>query len=74
MYINIATSRLLTPIYCTHTEIFLKEAGIILTEMNVTFEEFDEVLQYDPEDVSNELGINENWKSQNQITIDQRKK
>ena len=74
MYINIATSRLLTPIYCTHTEIFLKEAEIILTEVNITFEECDEILQYDSENALNELCINENWKSQNQVIIDQRKK
>ncbi len=33
------TSRFLTPIHCTHTEIFLKEAGIISAEVNVTFED-----------------------------------
>ena len=33
-----------------------------------------EELQYNPEDVSAELGINEDWEPQNQITIDQRKK
>ena len=43
-------------------------------EINVTFEEYDEVVQYDLEDVLNELGINENWESRNQVTIDQRKK
>ncbi len=41
-------------------EIFLKKAGIISTEVNVTFEEFDEVIQYDPEDALVELDINEN--------------
>jgi len=56
-------SRLLIPTHCTHTEIFLKKAGIISTEVNITFEEFDEILQYDPEDAPNELGINENWES-----------
>ncbi len=36
----------------------------------MTFEEHDEVLQYNPKDVSTELGINENQKLQNQVTID----
>ncbi len=59
MYINMVASRLLISTHCTYTKIFLKEAGIISTEVNVTFEEHEEVLQYDPEDVPNELGINE---------------
>ncbi len=74
MYINMAASRLLILTHCTHMKIFLKEAGIISMEINVTFEEYDEVVQYDLEDVLNELGINENWESRNQVTIDQRKK
>ncbi len=53
------TSRLLTPTHCTHIEIFLKEARIISTEGNVTFGKYDEILQYDPKDASNELDINE---------------
>jgi len=60
MYINMAASRLLTSTHCTHTEMFLKEVRIILTKVNVIFEEYEEVLQYDPEDVPNELEINEN--------------
>ena len=55
-------------------EMFLKKAGIISTEVNVIFEEYEEVLQYDPEDVPNELRINEDWKLRNQVTIDQRKR
>ena len=39
-------------------------------EINVTFEEYEEVLHYDPENVLNELEINEDWKSRNQVTID----
>ncbi len=70
MYINIATSRLLISIHCTHMEIFLKEAEIIFLKVNITFEEYDEVLQYDLKDASNELEINENWEFQNQVTID----
>ncbi len=62
MYINIAASRFLMPIHCTHTEIFLKKAKIISIEVNVTFEEYDEVMQYDPKDAPKELGINEDWK------------
>ncbi len=70
MYINMVTSKFLTLIYCTHMEIFLKKAEIISTEVNVTFEDYEEVLQYDPEDTSDELRINENWESQNQVMID----
>ncbi len=55
-------------------KLFLKEVEIILTKVNVTFEEYEEVLQYDFNDAPNELEINENWESQNQVTIDQRKK
>ncbi len=65
MYINMVTSRLLTSTHCTHTEVFLKEAGIISSEVNVTWEEYDKVLQYDSEDASNELRINENWEPWN---------
>jgi len=53
---------------------FLIEAGIISREINVTWDDKVKELQYDPEDVSAELGINENWESRNQVTIDQRKK
>ncbi len=74
MYINIVTSKLLTLIHYTHIEIFLKEVEIITTEINVTFEEYDEVFQYDLKDASNKLDINKDWKPRNQITIDQRKK
>ena len=42
-------------------KMFLKEARIILTEVNITFEKYEEVLQYNPEDMLNELGINEDW-------------
>ena len=74
MYINIAASRLLILTHCTHTEMFLMEAGIIAKEINVTFDDEVKELQYDPEDVSDDLGINEDWESRNQVTIDQRKK
>jgi len=62
MYINMATSRLLTPTYCIHTKVFLKEAGIISSEVNVTFDDMVEEMRYDPEDASDKLGINEDWK------------
>jgi len=62
MYINMVTSKLLTPTHCTHTEIFLIEAGIISTGVNIIFDDQMEELQYDPEDASDKLGINENWK------------
>ncbi len=62
MYINMMTNRLLTPTYYTHIEVFLKKAGIISTKVNVTFDKFEKVLQYNPEDALNELGINEDWK------------
>ena len=74
MYINMAASRLLTPTHCIHTEMFLMEAGIIARGINVTWDEQVEELQYDPEDAPAELGINEDWEPQNQVTIDQRKK
>ncbi len=70
MYINIATSRLLTLTHCSHIKIFLREAGIISIEVNVTFDNRVEEMQYDPEDALDELEINENWKPQNQVTID----
>ncbi len=56
------TSRLLTPMHCTHTEIFLMEAGIISSGINVTFDDKIKELKYDPEDAPDELGINEDWK------------
>ncbi len=62
MYINMAASKLLTLIHCTHTEIFLIEAEIISTRVNVTFDDKVEELQYDPDDASDELSINEDWK------------
>jgi len=74
MYINMMTSRLLTPTHCSHTKTFLKEAGIISSEVNVTFNDRVEEMQYDPEDAPDKLGINEDWEPRNQITIDQRKK
>src|SRR6266542_2825661 len=74
MYINMTVNKLLIPTHCTHTEMFLMEAGIISTDVNVTFNDKVEKIRYDPEDVSDELGINEDWESQNQVTIDQRKK
>jgi len=74
MYINMVASRLLIPIHCTYMEIFLKEAGIISTEMNVIFDKFDKVLRYDLKNASEQLGINEDWKPRNQVIIDQRKR
>ncbi len=53
------TSRLLISTHCTHTKMFLMEAEIILTGVNVTFDDKVKKMQYDPEDVPNELGINE---------------
>ena len=67
-------SKLLTPIHCMHTEMFLIEAGIIARGINVTWDDKMEELQYDPKDAPAELGINEDWEPQNQVTIDQRKK
>ncbi len=55
------TSKLLTLTHYTYTKIFLKEVGIISIEVNVTFKDYKEILQYDPEDVPNELEINEDW-------------
>jgi len=53
-------SKLLIQTHCIYIEIFLKEVGIIFTEVNVTFDEWEEVLQYDLENVLNELEINDN--------------
>ena len=55
------TSKLLIPTHCTNTEMFLKEAEIILTEMNVTFDDKVEEVQYDLKDAPDELDINEDW-------------
>ena len=70
MYINMTASKLLTPTHCTHMEMFLMKTGIISIGVNVTFDDKMKELQYDLEDASDELGINENWKPQNQVTID----
>src|SRR6266540_6488411 len=63
MYINIAASRLLTLTHCTHTEMFLMEAGIIVRGINVIFDDEVKELQYDSQDAPDELGINEDWES-----------
>ena len=55
-------------------KIFLLEAGIILIDVNVIFDNKVEEIRYDLEEAPDELGINEDWKSRNQVTIDQRKK
>jgi len=52
-------SRLLIPTHCTHMKVFLKEAGIISIEVNITFEDYEKVLQYDLKDTPNKLEINE---------------
>ena len=59
IYINMAVSNLLTPTHCTHTEMFLLKAGIISTDVNVTFDDKVEEIRYDPEEALNKLGINE---------------
>ncbi len=51
-------SKLLTSTHYTHIKIFLKEAGIISSEVMVTFNEHIEERSFDPEDAPNELGIN----------------
>ena len=48
IYINMMASRLLTPTHCTHTEMFLMEAGIIARGINITFDDEVEELRYDP--------------------------
>ena len=40
-------------------ETFLKKAEIIFMEINITFEKMDEILPYNPKNVSIELEINE---------------
>ena len=48
--------------------------GVGFDFTTVTFDDKVEEVQYDPKDVSDKLGINEDWEPQNQITIDQKKK
>ena len=60
-----AASRLLILMHCTYTKIFLKEAEIIFTEVNITFEEYDKVFQYDLKDAPDQLAVNEDWKPHN---------
>ena|SRR6266498_2518502 len=43
-------SKLLIPTYCIHTELFLKKVDIIISEVNITFEEYDKIFQYDSKD------------------------
>ena len=50
------------------------KAEIIARGINVTFDDKVEELQYDLENAPAELGINVDWESRNQVTIDQRKK
>ncbi len=70
MYINMVTSRLLTLTHCIYTEMFLIEAGIISLGVNITFDDKIEKIRYNLEDAPEELGINEDWESRNQVTID----
>ena len=59
IYINMTVSNLFTPTHCIHTEIFLLEAGIISTDVNVIFDDKVEEIRYDPKEASDELSINE---------------
>ncbi len=61
IYINMIVSKLLIPTYCIHTKLFLKKVNIIISEVNITFEEYDKILQYDLKDTLVELGINKDW-------------
>jgi len=42
---------------------FLIEAGIILTDVNVIFNDKVEEIRYNPKDIPDELGINKDWES-----------
>jgi len=53
---------------------FLEGADIIRRYANVTFKEYNEILPYNLKDTLEELGINQDWKSQSQVMIDQRRK
>ena len=44
MYINMVTNRLLTLIHYTYIKLFLKEVGIITSDINIMWEEYDEIL------------------------------
>jgi len=57
-----AVSNLLTLTHCIHTEMFLLEARIISTDVNVTFDDKIEEIRYDLKEAPDKLGINEDWK------------
>ena len=52
------TSKLLILTHYTHTEIFLKEAEILTSYTNMTFEKCDKILQYDLKDILKDVKIN----------------
>ncbi len=57
-----------------NVKIFFKGVEILISCTNVTFEKYEEILQYDPENMLEILEINDNRKSKHQVTINQKKK
>jgi len=55
-------------------KMFLEDVSILTLCANITFEKYEKVLQYDLENASEDLKINENWKPKYQVTINQRRK
>ncbi len=63
-----AASKLLTnPLYAYGD--ILNGSRNYLNRVNITFDDKVEEMRYDPKDVPDELGINEDWEPQNQVTI-----
>ena len=60
MYINMIASKLLIPIHYTYIEIFLKGVGILISYTSISFKKYDQILQYDSEDTSKNIKINQN--------------
>ncbi len=55
IYIYMIANKLLTLIYCIHMEIFLRKVRIVTLNINVTFKEYNKVIRYDLNDISNKL-------------------
>ncbi len=67
-------SNLLILTHYTLMKMFLEDVSILTLCANITFEKYEKVLQYDLENASEDLKINENWKPKYQVTINQRRK
>ena len=77
MYLQIVVNKLLTLTHCTYTELFIKKTSMITFNPNVEviFNKFEKVLQYDAEkSVRNLRYQNKEWIKIFQIILDKRKK